>query len=106
MYFYAHFCTYRQFFVFNAVPTTSASWIIVFAVADEVDVVFATKKGSVKIDVVHDLVIVLIFEFRRDVGIADEVIYHCFEDDVEVAYDEEVLSVFVGAAVVFEECVK
>ena len=55
---------------------------------------------------VHDLVIVLIFEFRRDVGIADEVIYHCFEDDVEVAYDEEVLSVFVGAAVVFEECVK
>ena len=82
------------------------SIFVVFAIADEVDVVFATKKGAVKIDVVYDFVIVLIFEFRRDVGIADEVIYHCFEDDVEVAYDKEVLSVFVGAAVVFEECVK
>lgn len=80
--------------------------LVVLAVTDKVDVGVAVGEGTVEVDVVDDLVVVLVFEFVGDVLVAEQLVDHRFEDDVEVAHDEKVTLFLVGAAIVFEECVE
>ena len=79
---------------------------VVLAVTDEVDVGVAVGEGAVQVDVVDDLVVVLVLEFVGDVLVAEQLVDHRLEDDVEVAHDKEVTLLLVGAAIVSEEGVE
>ena len=79
---------------------------VVLAITDEVYVRVAAGKGTVEVDVVDNLVVVLVFEFIGNVLVAEQFVDHRLEDDVEVAHDKEVTLLLVSAAIVLEESVE
>lgn len=64
--------------------------LVVFAVADEVDVGQVAYKGCGAENVVDEFAVVLLLEVFDAPGVTDEAVHHCFEDDFELA-DQQVL---------------
>ena len=80
--------------------------LVILTVTDKVYVTVSSDERPVKVDVVNYLVVILVFQFCRYVIVTEEFINHRFKYDVEVADNKEILLVFVGTTVVFEECVE
>ena len=71
--------------------------LIVFAVADEVDLLFVLNQRVVVVDMVDNLAVLMFLQPAVKMGVADERVYHVFKHKVEFTHKHGLLIVVVLA---------